>query len=92
MNLYLAPDAHTGRHSLRSNKVRSDVFSARELAEMTQGEERIFWEFSGHVNGVALYVRIRFVGQQDGRLVGYSSEGTRIVIHPADRKVRVITG
>ncbi len=92
MDSYIAADTYTGRHTLRSNGKRSDVFTARELAAMTPGEERPFWEFSGHVRGVALYVRTRFVGQEDGSLAGYCSEGRLVVIHPADRKVCVLTG
>lgn len=92
MDQYIAADTYTGRHTLRSNSKRSGVFTARELASMAPASgELVVWEFSGHVRGVALYVRTRFVGQEDGSLAGYCSEGRLVVIHPADRKVCVLT-
>lgn len=90
MTTHIAADTYTGRHMIRSNKKRSGVFTAQELAAMAS-EARPFWEFSGHVQGVALYVRTRFVGQPDGSLRGYDSTGRLVIIHPTDRKIRVIT-
>lgn len=89
---YLPADTYAGRHSLRSNKVRSDVFTAAELAAMTTGDTPIvLWEYHGTVHGVNLYGRHRFVAQADGSLVGYAANGARTIIHPADRRLRVMT-
>lgn len=89
---YIAKDTYTGRYSLRSSKVRRDTFTARELAAMgTVGEVMVLWEFSGHVRGVALYHRTRFVPQADGSLRGYSADGTASITHPADRRIEVMT-
>jgi hypothetical protein len=90
---YIAPDTYAGRWTVRGTR-RSDVFTAGELAEMAEtmpDQTIVLWEFSGHVHGQPLYVRGRFVGQADGSLVGYDSNGARSIIHPADRKIRVIT-
>jgi len=85
----IAKDTYTGKWTVRGSR-RSDVFTAAELAAMTDGII-VLWEFSGHVNGQPLYARTRFVGQADGSLAGYDSDGTRTIIHPADRKIRIIT-
>jgi hypothetical protein len=90
---WIAPDTYVGKWMIRGTR-RSDVFTASELATMaTTMVDRIIvlWEFCGHVNGKPLYVRTRFVGQADGSLAGYNSDGTVSVIHPASRKIRVIT-
>lgn len=90
---YITPDTtYTGRHTITSNRRRSDVFTARELAAMTTpGVPLTLWEYHGTVHGVNLFGRTRFLAQEDGSLVGYSADGSRVIIHPADRKVRVIT-
>jgi len=85
----IAPDTYTGTWTVRGTR-RSDVFTAAELAAMADGVI-VLWEFVGHVNGQPLWARTRFVGQADGSLAGYNSDGTRTIIHPADRKVRVLT-
>lgn len=90
---YLARDTYTGRHTLRSNRVRSATYTARELASFGKvGEVLVLWESAGTMrDGVALYVRSRFIPQADGSLVGYDAEGGRSVVHPAERTVRVRT-
>ena len=90
---YIAADTFTGKPTLRSNKVRSDVFTARELAAFGKvGEVLVLWTSAGLMyDGVMLYSRERFIPQEDGSLVGYNSDGTRSIIHPADRKIRVRT-
>lgn len=90
---YLSRDTYTGRHTLRSNSVRSDAYTARELAAFgTVGEVMVLWESAGKMcYGVTLWVRSRFVPQADGSLVGYNAEGGRSIVHPADRTLRVLT-
>jgi hypothetical protein len=93
MTTYITPDTtYNGRHTLRSNRRRSDVFTAKELSAMaTPGTPLVVWEHSGTVQGVNLYVRTRFIAQEDGSLIGYSADGDRTIIHPADRRIRVMT-
>ena len=89
---YLARDTYTGKHTLRSNRVRSDVFEARELAAMANGQVIVLWESMGHTRGgVQLFARSRYLPQADGSLVAYNADGGRTLIHPADRKIRIRT-
>lgn len=90
---HIASDTYAGKWTARGTR-RSDVFTAGELAAMTEtmtDRTIVLWEFSGHVNGQPLYVRTRFVGQADGSLAGYDSDGALTIIHPADREIRIIT-
>jgi hypothetical protein len=90
---FIAADTFTGRHTLRSNAARSDVFTAAELAAGGKvGEVLVLWESAGRMHdGVRLFCRTRFVPQADGSLHGYDSDGVRKIIHPADREIRVMT-
>jgi hypothetical protein len=93
---YIARDTYEGRWSRVGlpQGHRSDLFYARELAEMlgATGEPFIVWEASGHVRaGKPLFVRTRFVANADGSLTGYNAEGGISVVHPADRVVGVLT-
>lgn len=89
---YIARDTYQGPHSRHSNKILSGTFLARELAALSPvGAVFALWEHRGTVNGVALYGRTRFVGQEDGSLHGYDSDGVCKIIHPADRRIRVVT-
>lgn len=90
---YLARDTYTGRHTFRSNRVRSDAYTARELAAFGNvGEILVLWESAGKMrDGVTLYVRSRLIPQADGSLVGYNADGGRSIVHPADRTLRVRT-
>jgi hypothetical protein len=65
---------------------------AREMAERhADGAPFIMWEYSGITHtGRWLFSRSRFVATPDGRLVGYTSDGSTIIIHPADRIVRYL--
>lgn len=90
---HIARDTYTGKHIARGAR-RSDIFTASELAAMAEtmtNRTIVLWEFCGHVNGQPIYGRTRFVAQPDGSLAGYDSEGVCTIIHPADRKIRVIT-
>lgn len=89
---HIAASTHTGRWARPANGVRSDVFTARELVEIFGvGQVRIVWEFSGHTHGEALYCRTRFIGQEDGSLAAYAKDGHLVLVHPADRRIRIIT-
>jgi hypothetical protein len=90
---YIVPSTATGKATRRSNALRSDVFTAAELAEaFGVGTVREVWEFSGHTHdGVALYCRTRFVGQEDGALAGYDATGRLLIVHPAERQIRIVT-
>lgn len=89
---YLPRDTYQGKHTLRSNRVRSDVFEARELAAMANGQVIVLWESAGHMrDGVQLFCRARYMPLSDGSLVGYDWAGAREIIHPADRKIRIWT-
>lgn len=89
---YIEADTYAGRWTRRSNTVRSDVFTARELATTYgTGKEFVAWTFYGHVGGPALYARDRFIGQEDGSLAGYAADGHLVIIHPADREIRIAT-
>lgn len=89
---YLERDTYQGKHTLRSNKVRSDVFKASELAAMANGQVIVLWESAGRMHdGVQLFCRARYVALSDGSLVGYDWAGAREIIHPADREIRVWT-
>lgn len=90
---HIAPSTTTGKATRCSNALRSDVFTAAELVEaFGVGTVHEVWEFSGHTHGgVALYCRTRFVGQEDGSLAGYDATGRLVIVHPADRQIRIVT-
>lgn len=86
-------DEYAGPHTVRFNarKFRVAVYTAAELATL-MGRETVLFESFGHVGGVEHFTRTRFVSDAAGNLHGYDSEGARKIIHPADRKLRVLTG
>jgi hypothetical protein len=86
--MHIERDTYTGKHIVTGTH-RTGVFQARELA--VPGQIITVWESFGHVHGQAVYGRTRFVGQEDGSLAGYDSEGALKIIHPATRQIRVIT-
>ena len=89
---YITRDTYVGDSFVNASR-KSGVFTAAELAAMADRETGIvvLWEFSGHVHGRPLFGRGRYVAQADGSLVGYDSDGAMKIIHPADRKIRVMT-
>lgn len=87
---YIDADTYTGTWTVSGSR-KSDQYRAGELAEMFGTEVFVVWEFAGHVRGRALYARTRFVAQPDGSLAGYNSEGTIVIVHPADRVLRIAT-
>jgi hypothetical protein len=85
---YLVKDSYEGRHTTRVGKYRVSVFAASELAEMN--EAGVLWISFGHVNGTERFSRNRYVAGPDGSLHLYASEGGKVIVHPADRKLRVL--
>lgn len=88
---HIAADTYTGKARIRGN-VRSGVFTSAELAAMIgAGNTSALFEYSGHLrNGQPLYVRTRFYS--DGaKIYGYDAAGQMLIIHPAERKIRVHT-
>ncbi len=89
---YIARDTYTGRHSIhRPNaKVKADSFAAAELAAIAP--TGVIWEsFGATFPGRESFGRSRYVAAPNGDLHVYDSEGRRVIIHPADRKIRVLT-
>lgn len=94
----IAPSKHTGTWTrrIRPGAHRVSTFLASELAAMdlpTQAAgELVIWESAGHMQGGAeLFVRSRYVAQEDGSLVGYDADGRRIIRHPATRALTILT-
>ena len=82
-------DTYTGKYTVTGSR-NSDVFTAAELAAMFTGTF-VVWEHVGTVSGRSLWGRTRFVAQPDGSLAGFDSDGVCKIIHPADRRLRIIT-
>lgn len=94
---YIARDTHAGRHWFagRTGARRTDVFTAAELAAMCPATgpdgEFVLFEVVELANNRRMYKRTRFIADADGALHGYTSDGARVIIHPADRKLRILT-
>jgi len=88
---HIAPETnYTGRHQRRGVPAahRVSAFTASEIARIAS--EGVIWEFSGHVQGLPIFSRSRYVALADGSLAMYSSTGARTGIHPAGRTLRVL--
>lgn len=89
---YIARDTYTGRQSIhRPNaKVKAGLFEAREIAAM--GHEGVIWEsFGATFPGRESFGRSRYVADDEGNLHIYDSNGMLVLVHPADRKIRLLT-
>jgi hypothetical protein len=90
---YIGKDTYTGTHVVwgapKGHKVT--VWESRELAQFATGGVVVLFESFGHVNGREGFTRTRFMADPEGNLHGYDGEGARKIIHPADRKLRVLT-
>lgn len=88
---YIAPDTYTGRwmrDGIPADRGAS-TFQARELAQFAT--EGIIWESAGHTNsGRELFCRTRYVADTSGALHCYDSSGRKVIVHPADRAIRVL--
>ncbi len=90
---YITADTHAGTWTRKGIPAghRADNFTAAELAEMF-GQEFVIWESAGQSrDGRELFVRSRNVPQTDCSLAGYDADGRLIILHPANRALRVLT-
>lgn len=94
---YTDRDTYTGKwrvtKSPRNAAYGIGSASARDLADTYgAGTPFIIWEYVGNLhNGLQLFVRTRFIADSEGDLHGYDSNGRKVIIHPADRKVWLLT-
>lgn len=90
---YIAPDTYTGRYTVSNLKpgYQPDAFTAAELA--TLATEGVLWESFGTPHGFRRehFARTRYVADSDGNLHCYASDGHKVIVHPADRKLRIVT-
>jgi hypothetical protein len=87
---YIAKDSYSGKQSTTVRKgMRVTIWEARELAALAPGG--VIFESFGHVNGREMFGRTRYVADAAGNLHCYDSDGARKIIHPAARKLRIIT-
>lgn len=92
MTEYIAKDTYTGKWAITLNnkKHRVSVFTARQIAAFAgEGEGAVFESF-GYVGGRESFGRTRYVADAEGNLHCYDSDGVRKIIHPADRKLRIL--
>lgn len=92
---YIEKDGYTGKHTVAfsPSKHRVALYTASEIAAMVPANENFpIFESFGHVRGVEHFARTRFLTDGTGRLFGYDSDGALKIIHPAGRKLRVLTG
>lgn len=87
---YITKDTYTGRHTTALRKgFRVTVWTARELAELAP--EGVIFESFGTVGGIEKFGRSRYQADSDGNLHLYDSDGAKKIVHPASRKLRIIT-
>lgn len=89
---YIARDTYAGRHAIHRPvaKVRAASFTAAELAAIAP--TGVLWEsFGATFPGRESFGRVRYVADAEGNLHIYDADGARKCIHPAARKVRVLT-
>ncbi|MEU4709490.1 hypothetical protein AB0G00_23945 [Nocardia salmonicida] len=88
---YMAPEDYAGKRVVY-NPAKSGVFTVSELAEMIgAGNTSPLFVYYGHdQRGRKLFSRDRFFST-GSELWGYSSDGAKIIGHPAERKIRVLT-
>ena len=65
--------------------------AATLAAQHTVGEAFAVWEYFGRNDaGQLMFARTRFVADDAGNLHGYDSTGRKVIIHPADRRVKFL--
>lgn len=85
----IAADTHTGKWSLPKPKGhRISTFQAREIADFAT--EGVIWASFGHVNGQEMFSRERYLADTHGNLHVYGQHGGKVIVHPADRALRVL--
>ncbi len=89
---YIDRDTYTGRWSIhRPNaKVQAAIYTAAELAALAP--TGIIWEsFGATFPGRESFGRQRYIADEAGNLHIYASDGHKVIVHPATRKLRVLT-
>ncbi len=87
---YIERDTHEGRHWRRGIPAgfRTDVYGAGELAAMNASG--VIWEVQ-IIDGLPTLFRSRYVADADGNLHLYASDGHKVIIHSAARRIRILT-
>ena len=89
---FIARDTYTGRYSIHRlvAKVKAGIFTAAEIAAM--GAEGVIWNsFGATFPGRESFGRERYIADSEGNLHVYASDGHKVIIHPASRKLRLLT-
>lgn len=93
MPAYIGSDDYAGRFTTHFSpkRHRVAVYTAREL--VSYGRSGAFFESYGRVSDRHEgFSRTRYVADRDGNLHCYDPNGAKVIVHPADRKLRVLTG
>ena len=89
---FIARDTHEGRHSIhrKNSAVKAATFTAAEIAALAP--TGILWaSFGATFPGRESFGRSRYIATPNGDLHLYDSNGRKVIVHPADRKIRVLT-
>ncbi|MGW2515035.1 hypothetical protein ACWC0A_37835 [Streptomyces scopuliridis] len=88
----IAQDTYVGKHSVVGIRagLRVTAWNAGELAGLSR--EGVIFDSFGHLrSGRELFGRTRYVADAEGNLHCYSSDGAKTIIHPAGRRLRILT-
>lgn len=88
---YIAADAYTGRHTVLKPRApfRPEAWKAGDLAALAA--TGVVWESCGEVRpGKEGFCRSRYVADAEGNLHVYDSTGRKVIVHPADRILRIL--
>lgn len=88
---FIAPDTYAGRYSIHRPvaKVKASSFTAAELAAFAP--TGVIWEsFGATFPGRESFGRSRYVASANGDLHIYAADGHKVIVHPANRMVRVL--
>lgn len=88
---YIAREVgYTGRQTVIRKSPKAASFTAAEIAAMAP--TGIIWESFGHpFPGKEGFGRSRYVAAPNGDLHIYATDGHLVIIHPAARRIRVLT-
>lgn len=90
MPAYIARDSYSGRHAVLRRKAKAASFKAAEIAAFAP--TGVIWESFGHpFPGREGFGRSRYVAAPNGDLHIYASDGHLVIVHPAERVIRVLT-
>ncbi len=85
---YIDADTYAGRWYRPQGKFLTDTYTAGELAELGI---TVMWKSFGHVNGVEMFGRDRFLADSEGNLHVYAQDGHKVIVHPFQRRLRILT-